>query len=62
MNHHIAKTAKEVLSDFLTEIAPILSEIISSDLDKSRKKTDFRHLAEDWHPCLSEVIEQILNI
>ena len=37
---------------------PILSEIISSDLDKSQgqyfgtKNTDFHHSAEDWQPCM----------
>ena len=42
---------------------PILSEIISSDLDETqesifwcKKEADFRRSAEDWHPCIIENI------
>ena len=40
---------------------PILSGIISSDLDESQsyfgaKDTDFRRSAEDWHPCMNILV------
>ena len=49
---------KGAMTEAQKGISPyIVPEIISSDLDESQesifwcKKTDFRHTAEDWHPC-----------